>query len=143
MKYASSGVPVAARPFTGVWHCRYWFPSNNHSGDDVSEYYARIDRSGKAFVLHSLPNKLEAYMLARFTLDNNVATGTWLENTSPHAEFQGMIYSGAFQLFLDQAQTHMAGHWVGVGRDGANPKIYHGRWDVAYAGATDADVPPL
>src|ERR1700716_3349855 len=90
--------------FSGIWHCCYWYPSNTHEGEDVSEYYARIDPKGKGFVLHSLPNEEESYMLARFTVDNDLVTGTWQENTSPHGEFKSVIYSGAFQLLMDEEQ---------------------------------------
>jgi len=31
--------------FPGTWSCRYWFPSNNHPGEEVSEYYVRIERA--------------------------------------------------------------------------------------------------
>src|SRR5579862_9549932 len=113
--------------FPGTWHCRYWYPSNNHAGEDVSEYTVLIDQKDGAFVLHSLPNAIEAYMLARFTVEANMATGTWLENTSPHGEFAAMVYSGVFQLLINDDCTKLAGRWVGIGREKDGPRIYEGQ----------------
>ena len=120
--------------FSGIWHCRYWFPSNSHSGEDVSEYYATIERSGRQFVLHSLPNAGEtvgSYMLAKFAVDGDLVSGSWWENTSPSGEFQGSIYSGTFQLLLDESHSRMSGKWVGIGQDQGVRKIYTGRWEIA------------
>ncbi|HVU59403.1 MAG TPA: hypothetical protein VHC98_01025 [Candidatus Saccharimonadales bacterium] len=129
----------------GIWHCRYWFPSNTHDGEDVSEYYVRIDQTADGFTLHSLPNRLKAYLQAHFTVESNLATGMWLENTSPTGEFGGMIYSGVFQLIIAEDAKSLHGRWVGIGRetDGSGAHIYEGRWEIDYAGAAEADVPAL
>jgi hypothetical protein len=118
--------------FAGIWRCRYWYPSNKHLGEDVSEYEVLIDTQNGEFAVHSLPNTLQAYMQARFSVLSNLATGSWLENTSPHGDFQGLIYSGAFQLIIDEDAKRMAGKWVGIGRGDPSPKIYDGRWEIEY-----------
>lgn len=116
--------------FTGLWRCTYWFPSNTHDGEDASEYIVDIHQQGQQLVAQSLPNKIEAYMLVRLSVDDNIVTGTWHETTSPHGEFKGMLYSGAMQLLLNEDYTRMEGKWVGVGRDHAKntADIYDGRW---------------
>lgn len=116
--------------FTGLWRCTYWFPSNIHDGEDASEYVVDIHQQDQQLVAESLPNKIEAYMLVRLSVDGDIVTGTWHETTSPHGEFKGMIYSGAMQLLLNSDRTRMEGKWVGVGRDhGKNTAdIYDGRW---------------
>jgi hypothetical protein len=129
--------------FPGIWHCRYWFPSNSHTGEDVSEYYVRIEHAADGFVLHSLPNKLEAYIQAHFTTDTNLATGIWLEDTSPHGEFKSMVYSGVFQVIIAEDLKRMVGAWVGVGREVDHPEIYEGRWEIEYASETVDDLPQL
>lgn len=121
--------------FPGTWHCCYYFPSNTHAGEDISEYDVRIDRKGDGFVLHSLENDEKSYMLARFTVEANMATGTWLENTSPHGEFKGMVYSGVFQLLISDDMRRMTGKWVGVGREVTGPQIYAGRWELELSAA--------
>lgn len=125
----------AASNFSGLWYCRYWYPSNDHPGEDVSEYCAQIEPSrGMQFVLHSIPGMGEpegAYMQARFTADDQVVTGSWLENTAPAGSFKGAIYSGVFQLLLNQTRTKMEGMWTGIGQEKGKMQVYTGRWEIA------------
>jgi len=124
----------AANKFSGLWYCRYWYPSNDHPGEDISEYCARIEPSGRQFVLHSLSDMGEtkgAYMLARFSVDDTVVTGSWLENTSPQGSFKGAMYSGVFQLLLDETATRIVGKWTGIGQEQGKMQVYTGRWEIA------------
>jgi hypothetical protein len=116
--------------FNGTWRCRYWYPSNKHDGEDVSEYRATIHQTGNELVLESSPNEEKSYMLARLVLDGDVVTGTWQENTSPHGEFAGLVYSGAVQLLVSEAKDHMDGKWVGIGQEDGKKQIYTGRWEI-------------
>jgi hypothetical protein len=123
--------------YAGIWRCCYWFPSNNHDGEDISEYYATIHQRGNKLILESLPNIEESYLILRLTLDGDVATGTWQESTSPHGEFKGMVYSGALQLMIDKDHNRMEGKWAGVGKDHElrKARVYTGRWEIVRAGA--------
>ena len=119
-------------PYVGLWHCRYWYPSNDHDGEDISEYYVRAYPRGREFVLESLPNKEKSYIFIRMSADNRLATGNWEEHTSPTGDFKGAIYSGAFQLLVDKEKRRMEGMWAGVGHDYELKKarIYTGRWEM-------------
>lgn len=118
--------------FSGTWHSTYWFPSNNHDGEETSEYDVDVYQQGNSLVLESQPNEMGAYILVRLTIDGNVATGTWHETTSPTGEFKGMIYSGALQLLINEDADAMIGKWVGIGRDHDKEvaDIYSGRWEL-------------
>jgi hypothetical protein len=123
--------------FSGIWCCRYWFPSNANPGDEEpSEYQVTIQRRGNTLVLESLPNQEQSYMLVKLVVDGTVVGGNWQEHTSPHGEFKAMIYSGLVQLLYDKDKKEMNGMWVGIGRDHENDAaaIYSGRWEVAYLG---------
>lgn len=120
----------SAADYTGKWHCKYWFPSNQHVGKDVSEYDVTIQPSGNNLVLESLPNEDKSYMFARMALDNRVVTGNWHENTSPSGEFKGAIYIGVFMLIIDPSDDRMEGKWIGNGQDNGVLKIYTGRWEL-------------
>ena len=120
--------------YTGVWRCRYWYPSNTRPGEDVSEYYATIQQKGKELVMESLPNKEESYMFARMVVDGDLVTGTWHENTSPSGEFAGSLYSGAMQLLFNETNDVMSGKWVGIGQESGVRKIYTGKWELSRAG---------
>lgn len=130
-------------PLSGIWRCSYYFPSNTHNGDDASSYYVRLERTQDGFVLHSLPNAQSAYIQAHCTLDANLATGVWLENTAPQGEFQSKMYSGVFQVIISDDQKHMEGRWVGIGSDHGRQKIYEGAWEITYAGEVLKDLPEL
>lgn len=123
--------------FAGIWYCGYWYPSNQHEGEDVSEYYAKAYRRDHELILESLPNPSGAYILVRLVIDGDLATGFWEETTSPEGEFAGAIYSGTVQLLISKDGKHMDGRWVGIGQEGGKRKIYGGRWEMHRAGAKD------
>lgn len=118
--------------FAGKWQCRYWYPSNTHAGEDVSEYEVTIHQKGNTLILESLPNKEASYMFARMVVDGDLVTGTWHESTSPTGEFEGSIYSGALQLLVHEAEG-MHGKWVGVGQEKGVRHIYAGNWEIVKA----------
>ncbi len=119
---------------SGTWRCVYWFPSNQHPGqEEPSEYQVRADQTGNQLILQSLPNDSQSYLLLRLVIDGIFASGSWTENTSPQGEFAGMIYSGVVQLLISDDGRRMTGKWVGVGRDveKQRPDIYGGRWELS------------
>jgi hypothetical protein len=122
---------MALRDFSGVWLCRYWFPSNQFDGEDISSCEVKIHRNGNQLVLESLPNKEEAFLSARMVADGDVVTGTWQENTSPHGEFAGSIYSGAVQLIANGDGDRIEGKWVGIGQENGKKQVYTGRWEIS------------
>ena len=123
--------------FSGIWCCRYWFPSNTHPGEEeLSEYQVAIHKRDDTLVLESLPNADESYMLVRLVLDGPTLAGSWQEYTSPHGEFKATVYSGVVQLLYDADKKQMNGRWVGIGRDREKDElaVYGGRWEVVYLG---------
>ncbi len=138
-----TGSDMHIRSLPGVWCCAYYFPSNTHEGEDASEYYVRLERTQDGFVLHSLPNDTASYIQAHCTLDANLATGVWLENTAPKGEFEGKMYSGVFQVIVDDTMRRMVGNWVGIGNDHGEQEIFEGRWEIAYAGESLEGLPEL
>lgn len=117
--------------YSGTWHCSYWYPSNQHEGEDVSEYDVIAEQTGSQLVLQSVPNNQDSYILVRLMIDGVLAAGSWTENTEPAGEFAGMIYSGVIQLIIDADKKRMSGQWVGVGRDMQKqvPGVFGGRWE--------------
>lgn len=116
----------------GTWHSTYWYPSNDHSGEDASEYDVAVRQDGNQLVLQSQPTDNGSYILVRLSLDDDIATGTWHETTAPEGSFKGTIYSGALQLIISKDHLSMAGKWVGIGRDYElnRPDIFTGRWEL-------------
>lgn len=124
--------------FEGIWYCGYWYPSNQHEGEDLSEYYARAYQKGNTLTIESLPTEKGDYILLRLVVDGDLATGVWEESTAPEGEFAGAIYSGAVQMLISKNNKRMEGKWVGVGQDDGKRGIYSGRWEMHRAGANEA-----
>lgn len=118
--------------FEGAWHSAYWYPSNTHAGEEMSEYDVTIRQKGNQLVVESKPNASGSYILVRLSIDDEVATGTWHETTAPEGDFKGTIYSGALQLIISRDHTSMVGKWVGIGKDYEKnqPDIYTGKWEL-------------
>lgn len=125
--------------FSGIWHCRYWYPSNKHPGEqEISEYLVDMHQRHHKLTMTSLPTDDGSYMTVRLTIDDNLVTGAWYECTAPKKEFKGMIYSGAVQLIVSEDGKRMDGKWVGNGRekldDGTyEQRIYTGKWELVRA----------
>lgn len=123
----------------GNWHCRYWYQNTKHDGrEDISEYYVHIQPQDGGYMLTSVAEHGEAtgsYMEARFTVDNTVVTGTYLETTAPGGEWAGMTYRGAFQLLLSADGKRMEGMRVSASYNNGNPKVTTGRWELVRADA--------
>jgi hypothetical protein len=123
---------------SGIWHCRYWYPSNNHDGEDISEYMVDLHQKDNKLTMTSLPTDDGSYMTVKLSVVGDLATGSWIENTAPEKEFKGMIYSGALQLIISEDGQRMEGKWVGNGREkiGENEyeqRIYTGKWELVRA----------
>ncbi|HSD56432.1 MAG TPA: hypothetical protein VLA92_04750 [Candidatus Saccharimonadales bacterium] len=123
--------------YAGIWYCAYKYPSNQHKGEDVSEYYMTVHQRGSVLTLQSLPNQINSYMFVKLRLDGELATGTWEETTSPSGEFAGATYSGAVQLLVDKDHDHMHGKWVGVGQEKGKHEIFTGTWTLRRAGTKE------
>jgi hypothetical protein len=116
---------------SGTWHSCYWYPSNNHEGEDTSEYEVVAELAGNQLILQSTPTDSGAYIFIRLHVDGIYAAGSWTENTEPGGDFAGMVYGGVMQLIISEDRKKMAGKWVGTGRDleKQRPDIYEGRWE--------------
>ena len=115
--------------FSGTWRFCYWWPSNNKPGtEEPSEYVGKIQKRGDELIFESHPNEEKSYMFVRMTVDGDLVTGTWHEDTSPTGEFKGAQYSGAFQVLRNPENTIMNGKWAGIGGEAEGKRdIYTGR----------------
>ncbi len=118
--------------FLGRWQCTYWFPSNRFVGDEPSKYYMRSREEGDTLVFESEPNEEGSHMVVRLTIEDDIATGTWYENTAPNDEFKGATYSGTGQLTIDPKTRYLEGKWAGAGYDRklGKKRIYSGNWEI-------------
>ena len=116
--------------FSGVWHSKYRVPSGPEKKIIVTEHDAVIYRHGNHLIVESLPNENGSYMMARFTLDGRIATGTYHSENSPKSAFKQAIYYGAAQLILDEDGNALRGKGVGFGKDMA---VKTSEWELTRA----------
>ncbi len=117
--------------FSGIWRSDYTYHSSDRDEDLLSQHYVRIYPKGNELIIESSPGVNESYMLARFTMDGNVLTGSWQEVTDPKGDYKGTIYYGAAQLILTDDGKKMKGKWVGFGK---NMEVKTGPWEFVYVG---------
>jgi hypothetical protein len=113
--------------FTGVWRSAYRFTSSDRDGEYENVHYVTMHRNGSQLVVESLSDTDDAYMLARFSLDGRVATGSWQDQMAQHGFYKGTMYHGAAQLIIDEGGNALRGKWVGFGK---NLEIKTGDWEI-------------
>jgi hypothetical protein len=123
---------------TGVWRSDYTYNNSDRGADFQSQHYVRMYPKGGELVIESVPNANESYLVARFWLDGDVATGSWQEITSLKGDYEGTIYHGAAQLIVDKDRKHLKGKWVGFGK---KMEVKTGPWEFTYLGKDESALP--
>jgi hypothetical protein len=119
--------PKAAKgPLTGIWHSRYEYVSSSREDQTFAgQHYVMVIQHGDRLQVRSLPKTATGRVMMDLTINGQVVTGTWTEETNPEGYYQGSIYSGAIQLVLDPTGHRMKGKWIGFNRDGG---VSDGPW---------------
>lgn len=121
----------SSNDFSGIWRSDYTYHSSDLNEDRLSQHYVRMYPKGQELIIESAPDLNESYMLARFSIDGNVATGSWQEVTDPKGDYQGTIYHGAAQMIISDDLKTFTGKWVGFGK---NMEVKTGPWKFVYLG---------
>jgi transcriptional regulator with XRE-family HTH domain len=108
--------PKAKGPLTGIWLSHYEYPSTSRGQVFSNEHYVVIIQHGARLQVRSVPGSASRVMMD-LTVNGQVITGTWTEETSPGGYYQGAVYSGGIQHLLDPTGRRMTGKWVGYGKD--------------------------
>ena len=108
--------PKAHGPLTGIWKSWYEYPSTSRGQVFSNEHYVVIIQHGARLQVRSVPGSASRVMMD-LTVNGQVVTGTWTEETSPDGYYQGAVYSGGIQFLLDPTGRRMTGKWVGYGKD--------------------------
>jgi len=124
--------------FSGVWRSTYRVPSGSDKKIIETEHYVVMFNSGNQLVVESAPNTDGSYLMARFTLDDRIATGTYHSQNSPKSAAKGAIYYGAAQLILDEDGKALRGKGVGFGKD-MNVKM--SEWELVHIGQDQPATP--
>lgn len=117
----------------GVWHSKYTYYSSGRQSELVGQHYVVLNQQENHVSGQSLPNSLSSILTLDLSVADSVATGTWVERTSPTGYYKGAVYRGAIQLLIDPTGTKMTGQWLGFDKES---NINTGDWELTRAAAS-------
>lgn len=132
----SAGPGSATGGYGGIWLSRYQYYSSGREATFTGAHYVLLLQHGDTLTVRSLPGaalSAGSVLTMEMTVDRNVLTGTWTEETSPSGYYRGARYHGAIQLLADPTGRRLAGKWVGFGKD---MDVNTGPWELVFQTAT-------
>jgi transcriptional regulator with XRE-family HTH domain len=131
-----------ARPpagdYSGVWLSRYEYFSSSREEMFASQHYVVLTQDGGRVSVRSLPNSASSLIGMDLSVDANVLTGTWVEDTDKTGYYRGKRYVGALQLIADASGSRLSGKWLGHGKEN---DVNTGPWRLDYvAPATKSSI---
>ena len=121
------GPQASPGPLTGIWLSRYDYPSSGRDAEFSSAHYVMLIQHGQRLQVRSLPKTATGRLLMDLTVNGQVVTGTWTEETDPDGYYRGSVYHGAIQMLMEPTGHRMTGMWAGFGRDFS---INTGHWTL-------------
>ncbi|MFB8200268.1 helix-turn-helix domain-containing protein [Kitasatospora purpeofusca] len=106
--------------YSGVWLSHYEFFSSSRANTFSGLHHVLLQHHGNRITATSLPgasSNPDSPLTLDLTVDRNIVTGTWTEQTADAGYYRGARYHGAIQLLVDPTGRHMAGKWVGFGKE--------------------------
>ncbi|WP_030988455.1 helix-turn-helix domain-containing protein [Streptomyces sp. NRRL S-1813] len=106
--------------FMGVWLSRYEFYSSSRHAAYEGRHYVVIVQHGNRLTAQSLPgasSNPDSPLTLDLTVDRNVITGSWVEQTAADGYYNGARYHGAVQMLVEPTGRRMTGKWVGFGKE--------------------------
>jgi hypothetical protein len=119
--------------FSGVWLSRYEYHSSGREGTFTGLHHVVLLQHGDRLTVRSLPGSADSTLTMDLTVDGNVITGTWVEQTSPDSYYRGARYHGAIQLLAEPTGRRLVGKWVGFGKD---MDVNTGPWELVFQDAS-------
>ena len=117
---------MARTPVSGSRQYEYY--SSGRSASFISQHYVLVLQHGDRLTVQSLAGQKSALRMD-LTLDGQVLTGTWTEQTQPDGYYRGGRYHGAIQMLVEPTGRRMTGKWVGFGKDG---DVNTGPWSLIF-----------
>lgn len=118
---------------SGIWLSRYEYFSSSRDGAFVGQHYAVLLQHGDRLTVRSLPGSADSLLTMDLSVDVNVVTGTWVEQTATNGYYRGARYHGAIQMLVEPTGRRMAGKWIGFGKA---MDINTGPWELTFRDAS-------
>ncbi|NJP65356.1 XRE family transcriptional regulator [Streptomyces spiramenti] len=125
--------PAPQGNYSGVWLSRYEYYSSGRESEFTQLHYVVILQHGSRLTVRSIPGSAESQLSMDLTVDGNVITGTWVEQTAQGGYYRGARYHGAIQILIEPTGRRMAGKWVGFGKE---MDVNTGPWEVVFQDAS-------
>jgi transcriptional regulator with XRE-family HTH domain len=113
-------------PLTGIWLSAYTYESSGRGQTFTSRHYVMLLQRGGRLMVRSLPAS-ESQLSMDLSVNGQVVTGTWTEQTKGDGYYRGAVYHGALQMLEQEDDHSLAGQWVGFGKEG---EINTGAWSL-------------
>lgn len=114
---------------SGIWHSRYIYYSSGQKQELEGEHYVVLRQRGKRIYGQSLPHSKDSKLKLDLSVSGSIASGTWIEQTSPAGYYKSAIYHGTLQLIANPMGRVMSGRWLGFGK---NFKVNTGEWELTW-----------
>jgi transcriptional regulator with XRE-family HTH domain len=124
-----TGQPRAHGNYSGVWLSRYEYFSSGREAVFTGQHHVVVLQHGDRLTVRSLPGSADSSLTLDLSVDGNVVTGTWVEQTNQGGYYRGARYHGAIQLLAEPTGRRMAGKWVGFGKD---MDVSTGPWELLF-----------
>lgn len=125
--------PSPRANYSGVWLSRYEYFSSGRDAAFTGEHYVVVLQHGDRLTVRSLPGSSDSPLTMDLTVDGNVVTGTWVEQTAQEGYYRGARYYGAIQMLVEPTGRRMVGKWVGFGKD---MDVNTGPWELVFQDAS-------
>ncbi len=120
---------AADADLAGIWHSQYVHYSSGRGEEVRGEHYIVLRQQANHLTGQSLPHSMDSRLMLNLSVDGSIATGTWMEQTSPTGYYKGAAYHGTLQLIVNPMGRAMSGRWLGFGK---NFKINGGEWELTW-----------
>ena len=124
----ASGLSVRA-DLAGIWHSKYIYYSSGQRKEFEGEHYVVLRQQANRLRGQSLPHSMDSRLTLSLSTDGTIATGTWMEQTSPKGYYKGASYHGTLQLIINPMGRAMSGRWLGFGK---NFQVNSGEWELTW-----------
>lgn len=119
--------------YSGVWRSRYEYYSSGREGEFTGVHYVVVLQHGNRLTVRSIPASADSELTMDLTVDGNVVTGTWVEQTGQASYYRGARYHGAIQMLAEPTGRRIVGKWVGFGKE---MDVNTGPWELVFQDAS-------
>lgn len=130
--------PAPRSSYTGIWLSRYEYYSSGRDATLEGKHYVVVLQHEDRLSVQSIPGgslNPDSPLTMDLSVDGNVVTGTWVEQTAAGGYYRGARYHGTVQMLAEPTGRRMTGKWLGFG---AEMDINTGPWELVFQEASTA-----